>query len=364
MTEGAAERQPTVTGFAISCAIAALRKRDIAVRPLLRRAGLSEQNFDDPQARVPASGQGDFLEYAAEAMHDTAFGLHLSEQTDPRGAGLLFYAASAARNLGETLGLFIRYARLVNESLGLELAPHPDGVAIEFDFVGVSRQRVKQNTEFWIGTMIKAARQITGRHTRPIRVACPHVRSADLREFERVYGCPVEFGAGTGQLVFSAETLAVPLLTHDPRLLETLRPFCDEAARARNTEVGSLRAAVENEIQRLLPLGQVSAPTVAKALALSVRSLSRRLSEEGATFAEVVDQMRHSLALQYLKEPGFTSAQIAWLLGYTGPTSFNHAFKRWTGRSPSAARSPRPVASAGRAGGEAPAKPTPRRQRR
>ena len=89
MTEGASQRQPTVSGFAISCAIAALRKRNIALRPLLLRARLAEQNFDDLQARAPASNQGDFLEYAAEAMHDTAFGLHLAEQTDPRGAGLL-----------------------------------------------------------------------------------------------------------------------------------------------------------------------------------------------------------------------------------------------------------------------------------
>ena len=254
------------------------------------------------------------------------------------GAGLLFYAASAAHNLGETLALFIRYARLVNESLRLALASHPEGVALEFDFVGVSRQRVRQNTEFWIGTMIKASRQITGRHIRPIRVACPHVRNSDLREFERFYGCPVEFNAPTGQLVFSNKTLALPLLTRDPRLLETLRPFCEAAARARNTPVGSLRAAVEDEVQRQLPHGRVSAPTVAKVLALSVRSLSRRLSEEGTTFVEVVDQMRHSLALQYLKEPGFASAQIAWLLGYEGQTSFNHAFRRWTGHSPLAAR--------------------------
>ena len=230
MSEGASQLYPTVTGFAISCAIAALRKRNIAVKPLLVRAGLTEQNFDDPRARLPASGQGDFLEYAAEAMHDTAFGLHLAEQTDPRGAGLLFYAASAAHSLGETLGLFFRYASLVNESLRLALASHPEGVTLDFDFVGVSRQRVRQNTEFWIGTMIKASRQITGRHIRPIRVACPHVRNSDLREFERFYGCPVEFNAPTGQLVFSNKTLALPLLTRDPRLLETLRPFFSIAA--------------------------------------------------------------------------------------------------------------------------------------
>ena len=111
-----------------------------------------------------------------------------------------------------------------------------------------------------------------------------------------------------------------------------------EAARTRNTAAGSHRASVENEVQRLLPQGRASAEPVAKALALSARTLSRRLSEEGTTFTQVVDQLRRSLALQYLKDPGFASADVAWLLGYEGQTSFNHAFRRWTGHSPSAAR--------------------------
>ena len=121
-------------------------------------------------------------------------------------------------------------------------------------------------------------------------------------------------------------------------MLEVLRPFCDEAARARSTALGSLRASVENEVQRLLPHGQADAETVAKALALSVRTLARRLHAEGTTFTVVVDQLRRSLALQYLQEPGFSLGQIAWLLGYESPSSFKHAFKRWTSRSPAEAR--------------------------
>ena len=64
----------------------------------------------------------------------------------------------------------------------------------------------------------------------------------------------------------------------------------------------------------------------------------RVVADEGATFGEVVDRLRRSLALQYLKEPGFSLCQIAWLVGYEGSTSFTHAFRRWTGRSPSVAR--------------------------
>ncbi len=165
-----------------------------------------------------------------------------------------------------------------------------------------------------------------------------HIRPSGGQEFERFFGCSVEFGAPSDRLEFSNETLALPLITADPLLLEVLRPFCEEAARTRNTAAGSHRALVENEVQRLLPQGRASAEPVAKALALSARTLSRRLSEEGTTFTEVVDQLRRSLALQYLKDPGFVSADVAWLLGYEGQTSFNHAFRRWTGHSPSAAR--------------------------
>jgi AraC-like DNA-binding protein len=71
---------------------------------------------------------------------------------------------------------------------------------------------------------------------------------------------------------------------------------------------------------------------------MSERTLSRRLAEETTTYEELVDQLRRSLALQYIRAPSISVSQIAWLLGYEGSTSFSHAFARWTGRSPSAVR--------------------------
>jgi AraC-like DNA-binding protein len=121
-------------------------------------------------------------------------------------------------------------------------------------------------------------------------------------------------------------------------LLETLQPICDEAAKERGTAIASLRAAVENEAQKLLPHGNAKRHRIAKSLGQSERTLTRRLADEGTTYEQVLDQLRQSLALQYIKEQGVSLSQIAWLLGYEGATSFTHAFKRWTGRSPSVAR--------------------------
>jgi AraC-like DNA-binding protein len=121
-------------------------------------------------------------------------------------------------------------------------------------------------------------------------------------------------------------------------LLDVLRPICDDAAKQRETAPASLRALVENEAQKLLPHGRAQRHHVAKKLAMSTRTLARRLASEGTTFEEVVDELRRSLALQYVKTPSVSLSQVAWLLGYEGSTSFNHAFRRWTGRPPSAAR--------------------------
>jgi AraC-like DNA-binding protein len=164
------------------------------------------------------------------------------------------------------------------------------------------------------------------------------MRSSGAREFERFYRCPVEFGASSDRFEFSNDALAIPLLAADRKLLKALEPFCNMAAKERKTAAATLRAAVENEVEKLLPHGKAKKETVAKAVALSMRTLSRRLADEGATYEEVVDQLRRSLALQYLKESSMSVSQIAWLLGYEGSTSFNHAFRRWTGHSPSAAR--------------------------
>jgi AraC-like DNA-binding protein len=83
------------------------------------------------------------------------------------------------------------------------------------------------------------------------------------------------------------------------------------------------------------PHGKANRQRVAKALGLTERTLAQKLGEENTSYEKVVDRLRHSLALQYIKEPSVSLAQIAWLLRYEGPTSFNHAFARWTGRSAS-----------------------------
>jgi AraC-like DNA-binding protein len=339
MFEGIAKQiLPTATGFAARQTLAVLQKRNIEIAPLLRRAGLSEHDLENRQRRISANAQAKLLECAAEALGDSAFGLHLGQQANLREAGVLFYVTSAARTLGETLPLYERYCRIVNEAVRVKPLRIHNGVAIEINFVGLSRHHFRHNAEFILAANLKGMRENVGRDIRPIGVTFAHPRNSNLREFERFFGCPVEYGSASDQWSFSNETLAVPLISGDPYLLETLQPFCDQAARERNTAVGTLRSSVENEALKLLPHGKANRQTVARALGMSERTLSRKLAAEGTSYEELIDQLRRSLAFQYINAPSISVSQIAWLLGYEGSASFNHAFVRWTGRSPSSIR--------------------------
>ena len=179
----------------------------------------------------------------------------------------------------------------------------------------------------WVGT---SAQSESRSHIRAI----PTCRSS-----RRFFGCPVEYGAAVRPMVRS-QTKHWPCRSSAEIHIYWRRcnPFSDQAARERNIAVGTLRSSAENEAQKLLPHGKANRQTVARALGMSERTLSRRLADEGTTYDELVDQLRRSLAFQYIKARSISVSQIAWLLGYEGSTSFNHAFVRWAGRSPSVVR--------------------------
>jgi AraC-like DNA-binding protein len=246
---------------------------------------------------------------------------------------LLFYVASAAEHVEDALSLIARYCRIGNEAGRLNVTRSIEHMSVEITFVGLPRHFAWQNIEFVMAATIRALREMVGQDFRPMQVAFTLARHSDPGEFERFFGCPVQFSARADRFILSNDTLAMPLVTEDHYLLETLRPICEEAAKERKTVRGTLRSLVENEVQKVLHHGRANRQRVAKALGLSERTLSQGLADEDTSFDHVVDRLRHSLALQYVKERRISLDQIAWLLGYEGTASFNYAFARWTGSS-------------------------------
>ena len=207
----------------------------------------------------------------------TALGLHLAKQIDPRDVGLdTFYASSAARRSRRSARAL--FALLPDRERGVScLTQRSADTAIEFEFEGLPRYASRHNMEYVVAGIRTALRTISGRNVVPAKVAFAHNRNSDVREFERFFGCPVEFGAPNNLLLISADALHLPLITADPKLLRVLRPYCDAAAKERNLKPGTLRSAVEAEVEKLLPDGKAKAENVAEALALQSAHISAKV---------------------------------------------------------------------------------------
>ena len=154
----------------------------------------------------------------------------------------------------------------------------------------------------------------------------------------RFVGTKVEFGADKDELALNVGARELPLVHSDTHLNDLLLKYCEAALADRRGDMSQLRTRVENAISSVLPHGKVLVEDVARSLGMSKRTLARRLSDEGLNFTEVLQQLRRDLAARYLDDRKLHVSKIAWLLGFHEVSAFTHAFKRWTGKTPSEMR--------------------------
>ncbi len=186
--------------------------------------------------------------------------------------------------------------------------------------------------------LLRLCRQFVGKQLMPHAARFTHAGGSKQSPLAAFYGGNVHFAAGTDEIVFAGAIEELPVLSADRYLNEILEKNGEIALARQSLSRGPFRVAVENAIVPLLPHGKARAANVAKALGLSQRTAARRLANEGVTFSEVLENMRKALASHHLQDQGMSISRIAWLLGYQEVSAFTHAYKRWTGKTPRAAR--------------------------
>jgi len=329
---------PTASGGIARAAHARALSAGLDVNPLLRHAGLTRAQISKADVRFPVRCQVKFLNEVAARLDDEYLGLHLAQSIDLRELGLVYYVLASSEDLQTALTRLARYSGIHNEGVHIAFSRRK-GVAISFEYVGVARMSDRHQIEFFVAILLRLCRQLTGRHLRPVAVRLMHRRANLTKELATFFGCAVAFGAPADQVVFPLDVKSAPLTQADPYLNELLLGYCEETLAKRHTGAGDWRCKVENVVAPLLPHGEATLDKVAQRMGLSHRTLARRLAREGVCFLDVLQDLRLRLAQQYFGEADISITQVAWLLGYRGPSAFTHAFKRWTGRSPRQMRS-------------------------
>jgi len=327
---------PEAAGAITRLAYAHAVANGVSVDFLLRKAGISLEQIEDPDAPLEVRGQIKFLNLVAEALNDDLLGFHLAKNFDLRTVGLLHYVLASSATLNEAIQRAARYSSIVNESIRLI---HREGKEIDlvFEHVGVSRHLDRHQTEFWMAALMRGCRQLANRNLTADKVSFVHRGSAasELRSF---YRCKLSFGAEADEMTFPLSVRNMPIVSADPYLNKLLIKYCEEALAHRKANRSSLGTSVENTIAVLLPHGKAQISEVARKLGMSRRTLTRRLASEDLTFTGVLNALRSDLAKRHLADDGLSISKVAWLLGYSDSSAFSTAYKRRTGTTPRAIR--------------------------
>ncbi|MCK1723571.1 AraC family transcriptional regulator [Bradyrhizobium sp. 141] len=324
---------PTATGGIARLACARLRKAGKDLKPVLADAGLAIHGIENLDCRVKAESQIKILELAATELHDEYFGFRLAQEFELGEIGLVYYVMASSDRLVDALRSAERYCAINNEGIRIRLSINT-AVTIGLEYPTLDRGTDRHHTEFWLVTLLRICRALTGGRVAPRQVKLRHLRTHIPNDVRTHLGCMITYAADTDEILFPKSIGSLPVIGAEVHLNKLLLKYADEALGQRKKLRASIRSQVEDQLAQLLPNGKGNVLEVARRLGMSRRTFARALSEEGATFSAVLTDLRQALARHYLREEQLPISEIAWLLGYREVSSFTHAFTNWTGLTP------------------------------
>jgi len=325
----------TIPVKAVGKIIDAAAEAGVKPEHLYQAVNLDPALLADPDNRIPFAQLVTLYEQAARLTGDDAFGLHVGERATPKMFDVLGYVVMNSPNFGEAIQRLIRYYRIWCD--GAEYRLKIDGAMAQIEYKyqmsECSVEERRQDCECTFSIFVNSGCFATGVAWTPREVSFQHAQPQNTAEHQRIFRAPVSFDMPVNELVFDRSILDLPLMKADPDLCAVLDRHAEELL-ARFPRRGGLTDRVRELLSELLQGGDPELETIARQLGMSARSLQRRLKDEGASHTGLLDEMRRDLSKQYLQEPQIAICEVAYLLGFSEPSAFNRAFRRWTGISP------------------------------
>lgn len=314
--------------------------RGVDTEALVDRVGADRARLADPDGRIPFMHYVGLVRGAKTEAGDSGLVLRFGAEAGAGGLGILGLIMEASATMGEAFLQMQRYGRLM-----VEVECETDGprFALEPSEAGLFAidRRLDPNafpelTELSFSRLVCGPRRFLAQpHVLAVEVTHPAPEHAAL--YDDVFQCPVTFGAPRNALKLHPEIVGWPVAQNPRYVFDVLTDRADGLLDALDSS-RTTRGELESLLLRHLHEGELGADQMAAELGISRQTLYRRLKAEGTGYADVLDDLRHRLSLQYLLGRKVSVNETAYLVGFSEPTAFSHAFKRWTGQSPQAYR--------------------------
>lgn len=305
----------------------------------LAGSGLAGAALHDAATKVSVRQVLQVYGNAMRLAPDPGFALRSGARVRITHFGMYGYALLASPSARQAIDFAIRYRALASPLIGLRFRLEGKEAVWSFDDVlglGRSSALFRFVFEFQLGTQLALHRDLLGAALSPIGVRASYAAPPHAALYAELLGCPAAFDAGADELRFDAAWLDHPLAYANPITAAVVQETCDRLL-AELHEAAGLAGRVASLLLQS-PGRFPDVESVAGHLQMTSRTLRRRLQGEGTSYQQVLDAVRRQLATDCLRDTAMTTEDIAAALGYSDAANFRQAFRRWTGRSPSAYR--------------------------
>lgn len=301
---------------------------------------MEAQSFDPslmkrPEAWIPARRFIPLWTELANQSADPDFGLHLGEWLLDNMAGHIFFSVMMnSSTVKKAIDVICHYHGLMNNASQPKVVHEStrSRIFLESGRSGVVPHR--HQAEFVLSLFVSILRRLTLKNLKLERVRFQHVRPPDTSEHQRIFDCPLLFDQEVTELVVGKEVMGCAVFLASDEFFNRLEPYLSRLLE-RQTSYLAWSNRTMSHLYRVLMRGEKARlERVAADLAVSPRRLQYRLRDENTTFNRLLEQARKETAIHYLEQTEVPISDIAFILGFSEQSGFNHAFRRWTGMSP------------------------------
>jgi AraC-like DNA-binding protein len=310
---------------------AKLDELGVRASAVLRRAGLPQSYLGEPRILLKTEELFALWRAVGEVSTDPAIGIQLGTETKIERFHPVGLAALSTENFGAGISQMARYKQLTCPEEIVQQVNDAEW-SIQFRWLLADETEPSVLIECCFAWVLSIGRLGTGRRLVPLRLEFVQPRS-HLKTLERHFGCPVVCGGARNAIVFRATDAASPFVTRNAELLGMLAPQFEKEMKQENSDENFIER-VRLTIQQQLTGRRPTIDDIADALHISIRTLQRRLQDEGFSFQRVLEEARRQLARHYLNNSVLELNEAAYLLGYEDSNSFVRAFRTWEGVPP------------------------------
>lgn len=274
---------------------------------------------------------------AVKQTGDELLGLHIGANTTTSIVGLVGHLMQSSGTLAQAFENLSQYTAIITDMFSYKAVADSDTFCLYLKPSAYWQehfpQTARQATDQAIAGAINVCRLLTGRNLIANKVELTIPKPENSSEYIRVLNTEVIFNKSHNRVVFDASVAELPILSYNEDLLTLFKKLSEEALQKADNQptfTNSLKKTITGQFYNRIP----QLEEVAAYMNITSRTLQRRLQQEGTSFQKISDEFKQELAVRLLSLNKYTVNETAYMLGYTEPSVFRRAFKRWTGKTP------------------------------